>query len=97
MKRSATFIDGLVEWIGEKVIRPLSTRIKDLESRVATLEGEAAQRAYLGVHEDGKEYVRHNCVTRGGNIFICVVDATTARPGESLDWRLAVRAGRDAR
>lgn len=52
---------------------------------------------YRQIYRDGGEYERGDTVTWNGNLWICEVDATKAKPGTSEDWRLAVRSGRDGK
>lgn len=54
------------------------------------------QSRYLGVHQSGKKYVRGQWVTYGGAVWHCNRE-TTAQPGKSDDWTLAVKSGRDGR
>jgi hypothetical protein len=49
-----------------------------------------------GVYRQGQPYERGDGVTAGGNYWIAQKD-TAAKPGESDDWRLAVRRGRDGK
>lgn len=50
-----------------------------------------------GVFKVGNEYERGDGVSKSGSFWICQVDKTSAVPGDSSDWRLAVKAGRDAK
>lgn len=49
-----------------------------------------------GVYAAGREYARGDAVTRSGSLFIARVDGPAGLPGASDDWRLAVKAGKDA-
>lgn len=49
-----------------------------------------------GVWKDGTNYLAGDGVTLGGSFFIAQID-TTAKPGKSDDWRLAVKRGSDGR
>ena len=49
-----------------------------------------------GVWKEGASYVAGDGVTLGGSFFIAQT-ATTAKPGKSDDWRLAVKRGNDGR
>ncbi len=71
------------------VTKPLRDKIEELELRIAAFK-------YCGVWRDGESYRKHNFVTHHGSIWICLCD-TEAKPGESLQWQLAVQKGRDAR
>jgi len=95
MKNWQAFIDGLHQYLRD-ALSPLHTRLKGVEARVAALESEAQQREYKGVYEDGQTYLRHNSVTYDGSLWIVTAEKAAARPPGN-GWRLAVRAGRDAR
>lgn len=49
-----------------------------------------------GVWKEGNAYVAGDGVTMGGSFFIAQAD-TTAKPGKSDEWRLAVKRGTDGR
>lgn len=49
-----------------------------------------------GVYSEGRAYEPGDSVTWGGSLWIAQRD-TCAKPGESDDWRLAVKRGRDGR
>jgi integrin beta 3 len=49
-----------------------------------------------GVWKEGASYAAGDGVTLGGSFFIAQAD-TTAKPGKSDDWRLAVKRGSDGR
>ena len=49
-----------------------------------------------GVWKEGASYVPGDAVTLGGSLFIAQC-STTAKPGKSDDWRLAVKRGSDGR
>ncbi len=51
-----------------------------------------------GVYREGvDDYLMGDGVTAGGSFFISQKDAPQGRPGESDDWRLAVKRGRDGK
>lgn len=50
-----------------------------------------------GVFRDGEFYEKGDGVTYGGCFWIGQKDAPQGKPGESDDWRLAVKRGRDGR
>lgn len=52
---------------------------------------------YHGVFVEGKQYAAQDAVTFGGSVWIAKTDAPTGKPGTSLDWQLAVKAGRPGR
>jgi hypothetical protein len=49
-----------------------------------------------GIWREGKDYAAGDGVTLGGSFFIAQA-ATSAKPGASDDWRLAVKRGNDGR
>jgi hypothetical protein len=50
-----------------------------------------------GVFKEIADYQQGDGVTWGGSFWISQKDAPEGKPGSGPDWRLAVRAGRDAR
>lgn len=50
-----------------------------------------------GVFRDGEKYMKGDCVTWAGSLFIAQKDAAEGRPEVSQDWRLAVKRGRDGK
>jgi hypothetical protein len=49
-----------------------------------------------GIHKTGEQYDKGDAVTRGGSYWVANVN-TKATPGESPDWRLVVKRGRDGK
>jgi hypothetical protein len=49
-----------------------------------------------GIHKTGEQYDKGDAVTRGGSYWVANVN-TKATPGESTDWRLVVKRGRDGK
>jgi collagen type III alpha len=50
-----------------------------------------------GVWKEGEAYEAGDGVTLAGSFFIAQTDTTTAKPGKSDEWRLAVKRGNDGR
>lgn len=50
-----------------------------------------------GLFKEGQRYERGDGVTWGGSFWIAQKDDPIGKPGESEDWRLAVKKGRDAK
>lgn len=50
-----------------------------------------------GVYKAGHEYDRGDGVTADGSYWIAQTDKPSGRPGQSPDWRLAVKRGRDGK
>lgn len=81
-----------------KVLEPMRADVKALGARVAALEAANAEKAYFGVYDGDSGYRKHNMVTHGGSMWVALEDAPAGtRPGESDEWQLAVKKGRDAR
>jgi collagen triple helix repeat protein len=51
---------------------------------------------YRGIFEPGRDYAQGDSVTLGGSLFIAQAP-TSAKPGASDQWRLAVKRGADGR
>ena len=51
---------------------------------------------YVGVYVAGKTYDPSDLVTDHGSLFYCN-RITTARPGQSPDWKLMVKRGQDGK
>lgn len=50
-----------------------------------------------GVYREGESYERGNGTTFGGSYWLAQKDGALGKPGQSDDWRLAVKKGRDGR
>ncbi len=50
-----------------------------------------------GVFKDGNVYAQGDGVTWGGSFWFAQKDIPQGKPGNSPDWRLAVKAGRDGK
>lgn len=71
-------------------------KILDLGRRIETLEQEIANFEHKGAYRSGERYAKNNLVQHGGSCWLCQV-VTSATPGESTDWRLIAKRGKDAR
>ena len=76
--------------------KPLRDKIEVLELRTVEAEKQAAEFRDRGVWQPGEQYWRNNFITYDGSVWVCLRD-TGDRPGQSLDWQLAVRKGRDGK
>ena len=92
----AGFEEELAREIADLIRQHVAVVTKPLRDRIEALEKQIADFKYCGVWRDGENYRKHNFVTHHGSIWICLAD-TEAKPGESLQWQLAVQKGRDAR
>ena len=103
--RNASDLTLLQEYVVEQVERMLKT------GKLTTADGGRTLRWALGdtvqeiktaivldagVWKEGTTYVAGDGVTLGGSFFIAQIE-TTAKPGQSSDWRLAVKRGTDGR
>jgi integrin beta 3 len=103
--RNAADLTYLQDYAVEQVARAIKT------ATVTTTDGGRTLRWAIGdaVHEiktaivldagvwkEGTAYVAGDGVTLGGSFFIAQA-ATSAKPGKSDDWRLAVKRGSDGR
>jgi hypothetical protein len=52
---------------------------------------------HRGVWSETARYQQGQMVTRGGSMWSCQKDGASGKPGESADWLLIVKAGRDGR
>ena len=103
--RNASDLTFLQDYVVEQVGRAIKT------ASVTTADGGRTLRWAIGetVHEiktaivldagvwkEGTTYAAGDGVTLGGSFFIAQAD-TTAKPGKSDEWRLAVKRGTDGR
>ena len=51
---------------------------------------------YTGLHEQGKGYKKNQFVTCNGSLWACL-KPTHQRPGDTSDWQLAVKRGKDGK
>ena len=94
------FVPAVVTILNE-AIAPLRAELVALKAAAAELRGQIAVLRKSGVHyrdlwEDGTEYSEGDCVVSGGSLWRANA-TTTFKPGQSTDWRLICRKGRDAR
>lgn len=52
---------------------------------------------YKDVYRDAEDYSKGDVVTFGGSAWTCLKDAPEGKPGQTEDWRLTVKRGRDGR
>jgi len=103
--RNASDLNYLQNYAGEQVARALKTATMTTPDGGRTLRfaiGDAVHEIKTalvldaGVWKEGQAYVPGDAVTMGGSLFIAQA-ATTAKPGKSDEWRLAVKRGTDGR
>jgi hypothetical protein len=84
---------------GERGADGIATRAEIesiVEQRVADINVRTFADVYQGVYENGRLYTRGVLTTWGGHMWLSLAD-TQAKPGESPDWKMVVKAGRDGR
>lgn len=91
---AAALLQTVREWV-EPAFKGMATRVDDMEKRIEALERRKAFK-YMGPHYDGAYYNPGEFVSLGGSMWHCN-EPTTARPGDSSHWTLAVKHGRDLR
>ena len=74
-------------------VEVLVAYIEALELRIS----ERPELSYEGVFTPGREYVPHQSVTWGGNLFVAMEKTSKKPDAPESGWKLAVRRGRDAR
>jgi hypothetical protein len=103
--RNAADLSYLQNYAGEQVARALKTATMTTPDGGRTLHWAIGENVHeiktaivldAGVWKEGQAYVPGDGVTLGGSFFIAQA-ATTAKPGKSDDWRLAVKRGTDGR
>jgi hypothetical protein len=88
-------MESAKEFNQDVMIDVLAKSLGPILKRIDTLEAQFEQRKYFGVWDQG-EFKQHNMVTHGGSLWIALCD-TVGKPGETDDWQLAVKRGRNAR
>lgn len=97
MKGWECIVDGMqevkIEYDGQRsfgiIFRRSSGALETKDFTIPTL-------IYKEVYREGDKYERGDCVTYGGSIYTALAN-TDEKPGSgSKDWRLAVKAGRNA-
>jgi hypothetical protein len=93
--RDGVSIDGLrVEHVGGRKQKLIASKSDGSEQEVPfVMEGMLLD---CGIHKTGDAYQLGDVVTRGGSYWVAKV-ATRGTPGESPDWRLVVKRGRDGK
>jgi hypothetical protein len=86
------------EFVERKIMERVNLVMDVVEEHAVLLE-EIRQRGaleYRGVWSAEEVYQKGNFTTDAGSVWCCMVPTTTARPGFNLDWKLAVKRGRDS-
>lgn len=69
----------------------VAAAIAPLQARLAALEARSKKIAYAGVWNEGAQYAAGEFCTFKGGLWACL-KSTSAKPGESQDWQLAVKS-----
>ena len=69
--------------------------LEPVERRLAALENMGLK--FAGVHQRALDYSRGHVVVSGGSSWVALKSNPEGCPGDSPDWALMARAGRDAR
>lgn len=69
----------------------------DLREMVKAEVAEWCRSMHRGVWREGETYEKGQMCTRQGATWSCQADGVNGKPGESADWVLIVKAGRDGR
>ena len=88
--------ENFIEAVAMFVDHEIKKRMEPLEKKIVELEALPKLR-YCGTWSDDKTYAEGNFVTHGGSVWHCNAKSTARMPGNSDDWVLAVKHGRDAR
>ena len=88
-------LNGVAEMAIEFEAGQIGAAVKTTDGKTVVKTAEMPAFEDRGVWSEGS-YLKGNGVTWGGNFWICQ-RATTDKPGDSTDWRLAVRKGRDGK
>lgn len=73
----------------------MSTRLDDIEARLAALEARPAAISYEGVWDVARRYDVGMFVTWGGSVWACREPCRGRRPGADGAWQLAVKRGKN--
>jgi hypothetical protein len=79
-----------------RMLAPRDARLDAIETRLAELE-QRPTTEYKGVWTRDRAYQRGDFATHGGSIWHSNCHGNHSTPGQSPDWTLAVKHGRDAR
>jgi hypothetical protein len=81
----------------DRALAPLMARIDKFEAQRAELQARPRGLKYAGVWTSAQApYSEGDVVSEKGGMWIATAP-TRRRPGESRDWQLAVKSGRDGR
>lgn len=79
--------------INNRVMEAAANAYKRLKADVKKQMTEVRSLKYSGIWQKTADYLKNNVVTRGGSMWVALVDAPEGGPGSSGDWQLCVKAG----
>ncbi|MCK7597795.1 hypothetical protein M0G74_10990 [Microbulbifer sp. CAU 1566] len=83
------FVEGLHDYLS-KQIQPLADRIKNLESKLESIESKGME--YRGIYQRAQHYGRGDVVTHKGSMWVHVTDGSRGyAPGDGACWQLAAK------
>jgi hypothetical protein len=71
-----------------------------IEERLLAVEASASNvrsLTYRGTYQRAETYLKNNCLTEGGSLWIAIKDNPQGKPGASDDWQLAAKRGADGK
>lgn len=87
------FDDMFVEYDGERSFSLVFSR-GDQEKR---FDFKMPVVIYKGIYKEAEDHQTGDAVTFGGSLWIAQKNSPSGKPGESDDWKLAVKKGRDGK
>jgi hypothetical protein len=85
LKEALTDTAGLTLHLAQQEIAVLAKRVAELEKRILL--------DFKGPWKAGDKYLQGDCVQMKGALWVCLCPTSTAKPGDSPAWRLAVKSG----
>lgn len=79
--------------INNKTLDAAADAYKRLKADVTKQMTETRSLKYCGIWQKTADYTKNNVITRGGSMWVALVDAPEGSPGASADWQLCVKAG----
>lgn len=83
------------EAFGKAVGEQIRDTVAPLLKRIDALEATGIK--FCGTHQRAMEYARGSVVVHNGSSWVAVKDMPDGPPGDTADWALMARAGRDGK
>lgn len=96
----AVALDGIaaIEELPSEDLRELAIQLRRTSGNLLVIRRYFPIPIYEKVWEEGREYRKGSVVSRGGSMWHCNTDRTRVAPnGQTSDWTLCVKEGRDGR